>query len=271
MSDGELSTDDEENESRTLITRRRAVRGVSFAAGAGLVGGAGLWYSSQPVVADSGVEDGAENVEFGTDEDVISVTNVTIAPEIDVAFDNFSSGVDSAEIGITLQVEAEQEDDETYEGTSDTWDAPSAGSSESVTFAATIPTDGETNTWDPEIGIGTFEIATPDFTETIRSSLEEDGHFEFNDPIPLQDVLEEDADIGAGEGIEMFPQDIDPDHYGLSVVDVDYSITLQSDVGEEDTDDSPDHAFDVAVENEAGTMEDSEVDSHTAGDGEDGT
>lgn len=253
----------------TLISRRGALKAGSTVAGAAVAGGAALWYSSQPVAAAQVANPGASNVEFGTDQNVITVTSVDIQPEIDVAFSNFSSGVTQAEIQVSVQTDAEQQDDQAYEGTADTaWGAPT-GSSGTITFSDTIPTDGTSSTFTTPAG--DVSVDGPDFTAQTSSTIGADPNITFNDPIPIDTVLEEDANIDAGTGIDMFPQDIDPGYYGLSIVSVDYAVTLTGAKGDSNQDASPSHSFNVAVENAEGTTDDSEVDSKTSGSGTDGT
>lgn len=156
----------------------------------------------QPAVAASIEDSGADNVVFDTDENVISVTDVSIQPEVDFAFGNFSSGIDTMELEITVQVEAEQEGE--YEGSKDTWDAPVDGSSESITISDTVTADGTEETYEPGIGIGTFTVQTPDLTGTTDAELGDNDNFVFQDAISVQEVLEEDG--GIDTGIEMSPR-----------------------------------------------------------------
>ena len=272
MEGSESSNSAEQSVSQSIISRRNALKGGATIAGAAAVGGLGMLYLSQPVVA-SEIDDGADDVIFDDpDENVVSVTDVTIQPDIAVEFSNYSSGVDEMELEITVQVDAEQEDGE-YSGDQDTWDAPTT-SSDSITVRGTVATDGSEQgmelEFDDESTLGTFQVETTDFTDQTSSDIDDppEADFEFLDSISLQDILEQDGDIDTG--IEMFPQDIDADHYGLSVVDLNYEVTLRSDAGDDNSDSSPDHEFDVVVENEGGSVDDSVVDSNTDGDGEDG-
>lgn len=269
MTDDQRSAGDEQSTNTTLFSRRRALRSGALLAGAGAVSGASLWYTSQPVVAASVTESGANNVEFGTSENVISITAVDIQPELDVAFSNFSSGVTSADIEISVQVDPQVVDDTTYTGTADTaWGAPNDPST-TITFSDSVATDGTSQLY--STAIGDFGIDAPDFTAQTSSTIGADPNFSFTETLPLDTMMEEDAAIDTGTGIDMFPQDIDPDYYGLSIVSVDYAVTLTGDKGDSSQDASPSHQFNVAVENESGTTDDSDVDSNTSGGGSDGT
>lgn len=260
--DGSATADDSNG-----LSRRGVLKAGTAAAGVAALGGVGMWYMSQPVVAAEVDNEGAENIVFGTEENVISVTDVTIQPEVDVAFSNFSSGVQTMELAIDVQVDAGQIDDESYEGTADTdWGSPTP-SSDIITVTDTVTADGTTQSFSTPGG--EVDIDTPDLTGQTSSEIGADDNFSFVGSIDLAAVLEEDA--GIGTGLDMFPQDIDPDEYGLSVVDVDYAVTLTGQQGDSGTDNTPDHEFDVAVENVAGTTDDSTVDSNTDGSGVDGT
>lgn len=249
------------------LTRRRAVKAGVATAGIVTVGGIGFWQSSKPAVAASVEKQGADNVVFNETENVVSVTGVTLSPEVDVAFENFSSGVDTMELSVTATVSSEQTDDSNYSGTAVTsWGAETNQSNE-ITISDTVTTDGTTQTF--STAIGDFDVNAPALGSVTDSQIGEDDNLVFSQAIPVHTLVQEDGSIN--DGTSMFPQDIGPDRYGLSLVSVDYEVVLTGGGGDSGTDSSPSHNFDVAVVNTSGTTSDSEIDSNTNGTGTDGT
>lgn len=259
------------SEATNTVSRRGALKNGSVLVGAATVGAGGLWYTTQPAVAASVGSQGAEDIRFGTTENVTSVTAVTIRPEIDVAFSNFSSGVSTMTLDITVQVDAAQRNDGKYQGTNQNWNPP-VPSSDQIPLSDTINADGTLQTFDIT-PIGQFSVNTPNFTSQTSSTIGVDPNFEFVDAIPVEIVLEQQGPInpGVGSGIEMFPQNIGPGSYGLSITNLNYTVTLTGPDGDNDSAAPISQTFDVAVENAPGTTDTPQIDSNTAGSGEDGT
>lgn len=290
-----VNDDDSENRGKGVpfMSRRNALKLGGTLVGAGAVIGGGLWYGTQPSVAATVQSSGADNVVLGgSSSDVVSVTDVTIAPEVDVAFNGFSKGVDEADIKIVATVTGNQSDSN-YSGSQDTWTLPDDGDdTEQVTISDTVPTTGskETYTYSTDSSTASVSVQTPDLTDQTSRSLGDsnenniligfdtvtDPSNDADDPLPFDTAIEQSSNIASGVGHEMFPQDIDADHYGLTVVDLDYTITLKHSDGDSDSISSGSaggklaHTFDVAVENLGGTVSDADVDSNTGGSGNDG-
>jgi hypothetical protein len=263
------SSKERPSETTTTVSRRDTLKKGSVIVGAATVGAVGLWYTTQPAVAVSVGSQGAEDIRFGTTENVTSITAVTIQPEIDVAFSNFSSGISTMTLDITVQVDAAQSNDGVYEGTDQNW-GPPVPSSDPITLSDTISADGSIRTFDVS-PIGQFEVDTPDFTSQTSSTIGADPNFEFVGAVPVDVVLEDDPAINPAPGIEMFPQNIGPGSYGLSITNLNYTVTLTGPEGDSDSEVPISQTFDVAVENVPGTTGASQIDSNTAGSGEDGT
>lgn len=274
------------------LTRRRALKAGASAAGVGAIGGLGLWYGSEPSVAATVDNTGAEDVVFDTSQNVVSVAEVELAPEVAVAFDGFSKGVTQAKIAVTVTINANESSSD-YSLAQDTWNAPDGDSDDhvSVTISDTVDTDGSSDevfSYDTDSGSNSVPVQTPDLTGQKSQSLSEGENFLVGwddpsasdpaQPLPLQKAIEQSGELGSETGKEMFPQSVDAYHYGLSVVDLAYQITLIDDDGGSDSvaasDNGQDdlaHTFDVVVQNEGGSVTDGDADSNTNAQGEDGT
>lgn len=88
---------DSKSEDKVFFTRRRIVRGIGVTAGAGAIGAAGLFYSTQPVLAAHGSLSADALAIEANDE---AVTEVTITPSLTLDWSNFSSGVSGFDITV---------------------------------------------------------------------------------------------------------------------------------------------------------------------------
>lgn len=93
---------------KTVLSRRRIIKGTSVIATAGVVGGAATLYGSQPVVAAHMTEWNASDLIDGNrvESDDGTVTAVNTAPGIDIDWNNFADGADSADITIKAHLRA---------------------------------------------------------------------------------------------------------------------------------------------------------------------
>lgn len=87
---------------RSILTRRQALRGVAMIGGVGAVGGAGLWYGSQPALAIEFAENG-----WNTDGDEItthdgSIDTIDIDPEVTLDWKGFNDGTTDVDIVIEI-------------------------------------------------------------------------------------------------------------------------------------------------------------------------
>lgn len=93
---------------KTLLTRRRIIKGSSIVAGAAFAGGAMTWYGSKPVVAAHMTEWNASDLIDGNRVESAdgTLTAVNTAPGIDIDWQNFADGADSADVTITAHLRA---------------------------------------------------------------------------------------------------------------------------------------------------------------------
>lgn len=97
---------------KTILSRRRIIKGTSVIATAGVVGGAATLYGSQPVVAAHMTEWNASDLIEGdrVESDDGTVTAVNTAPGVDIDWNNFADGADSADVTITAHLRATPND-----------------------------------------------------------------------------------------------------------------------------------------------------------------
>lgn len=98
----------EDRKPKTLITRRRALKGFAVTTAAGVVGGASLVHGTRPAVAAHLTAWNASNLIDANrvQADDGTLTAVNIAPGIDVDWQNFANGADSADVTITAHLRA---------------------------------------------------------------------------------------------------------------------------------------------------------------------
>lgn len=96
------------DEKKTLLSRRGIIKGTSMLAGAGAVGGAATWYSTQPAVAADMTDWNASDLisDNRVESDDGTLTAVNTAPGIDIDWHNFADGADSADVTITAHLRA---------------------------------------------------------------------------------------------------------------------------------------------------------------------
>lgn len=104
-------------ESTAFFTRRRVLKGATGAVGAGVLGGLGLWYGTQPALAASTYNetDGVVTVETNAGE----VMDVRVAPVFTLDWTNFGGGADSFDFDITAEVDVASETVYSETGVSD--------------------------------------------------------------------------------------------------------------------------------------------------------
>ena len=98
----------ENREPQTLITRRRAIKGAAVATAAAVVGGGSIIHGSQPAIAAHMVAWNASDIIDANrvQADDGTLTAVNIAPGIDIDWQNFANGADSADVTVTAHLRA---------------------------------------------------------------------------------------------------------------------------------------------------------------------
>lgn len=188
MTRSDADTTTEQDESRTLISRRGAIKGASVAAGAGAIGMVGMWYGSQPALA-------AQISAWGSDQDTVSITThdgsineVLIDPLVDIDWSGFNEG----EYDIDVYIDVSLPDD-----------SQSAESVLTHTLEGVGTSGEETDLLDTDqvnvLGMGTitadtFEEGTHGATNgtTMEVSLRVDaGHPDVNESVETDSVTVE--------------------------------------------------------------------------------
>lgn len=250
----ETSDNDQPTEPTTLISRRSALRSGSLLAGAGVVTGAGLWYSSKPVMAlEGGVISSGDVVLTNNQQDV---TGVVIQPELTIDYENISSGVDSVQIVVTADITAGLTKDQITQ-------PPNASTVVTSWGSQTSPTGVEF--------FNTQESATVAGADLDASALASDQVSQTN---PGADVLfasEVDLTADAGIGDTPFPQGVQDDEAAASEVTLTYDATLNTTDGDTGAvTDTKTTTYQVVVDNPASDS-DLSGSSITSGSGSDGT
>lgn len=181
---------------KTLLSRRGVIKGTSIVAGTAIVGGGAALYGSQPAAAGHVSGWNASDLlgADGVQSDDGTVTAVNTAPGIDIDWQNFATGADSADITLTAHLRAgdnghidTDKSDVIYdasgitsstggtdgvidvvEGTAD--DAPLDGTNTNGGVTVNLDVIDITDTFAADGGSGTEDITEADFEDSDSST-----------------------------------------------------------------------------------------------------